>query len=130
MKKENLKYAIEQRIFPKLAILFTAFALLFGPTIAKLSRDWLSNGNYSHGFLVPLITGYMIWQKKAQLEKIRISPNNFGLLVVICGMFVFIVGNIGAELFITRTAIVLTVAGLCLYFFGPLNLCQRQTNNM
>ncbi len=98
--------------------LLAAFAILFGTTIVNLAQDWITNDNYSHGFLIPFISGYMIWQKKEQLEKLSIKPSNLGLLIIIFGMFVFILGNIGAELFTMRTAIVITIGGLCAYIFG------------
>jgi exosortase len=102
----------------QIAILLTSFLTLFGQTITEMIRDWSVNDNYSHGFLIPLIAAYMIWQKKEQLSHMCAKPSNIGLLVIISGMCMFIVGNIGAELFITRTAIVVTGIGLCIHSFG------------
>lgn len=102
----------------QIATLLSAFTILFGTTIVSLVNDWNTNDNYSHGFLVPGIVGYMIWQKKDQLAKLAIEPSNLGLLVIFFGMGVFIIGNIGAELFTMRTAIVMTIVGLCIYSCG------------
>jgi exosortase len=110
--------SIAPKILFQIGILFLSFTLLFGHAIVGMIRDWSINENYSHGFLVPFITGYMIWLKKEQLIKIDSNPSNLGLLVILVGMGVFIIGNIGAELFITRTAIVITTIGLCIYSFG------------
>jgi exosortase len=112
MKLPAPKYLLQ------IAILLTSFMTLFGHTIAEMIRDWSVNDNYSHGFLIPIIAAYMIWQKKEQLSQLCTKPSNIGLLVIIFGMCIFIIGKIGAELFITRTAIVITVIGLCIYFFG------------
>lgn len=101
-----------------IAIIFSVFAMLFGTTIVKLVHEWSTNDNYSHGFLVPVIVGYMIWQKKDQLAKLVAKPSNIGLMVIIFGMCAHIVGNIGAELFTMRIAIVITTIGLCIYAFG------------
>jgi exosortase len=60
----------------------------------------------------------MVHIKKGQLAKITIQPSNIGLLVIIFGMFIFIVGNLGAELFTMRSAIVITIVGLCIYLLG------------
>jgi len=114
----NTTYPTRPRVFLQLCIIMAAFAILFGPAILNLVRDWTTNDNYSHGFLVPLISGYMIWQKKDQLAKLTINPSNLGLLMILFGMFVFTIGSIGAELFTMRTAIVITIAGLCTYSFG------------
>lgn len=105
-------------VFVQIGILLTAFMILFKTTIVGLVQDWLTDDNYSHGFLVPFIAGYMVWQKKDQLRNLSINPSNLGLVVILCGMGIFIIGNIGAELFTMRTAIVITIAGLCIYCFG------------
>lgn len=112
---KNRKFFI---FFLQLCILLTAFTILFGNTIVKLIQDWTTNNNYSHGFLVPFIAGYMIWQKKDQLAQLVAKPSNIGILLIFCGIMVFIVGDIGAELFTMRTAVVITIVGLCTYLFG------------
>jgi exosortase len=107
------------KIITQLCILVISFGVLFGHSISKLIQDWSVNDNYSHGFLIPVIAGYMIWQKKDVLSKIEPEQSNMGLLMLLLGMVVFIAGNLGAELFITRTAIVIIIAAICLYLFGP-----------
>lgn len=81
-------------------------------------NDWSIDDNYSHGFLIPFIAGYMIWQKKETLLTYTLKPNNWGLAFIGMGMFLHIVGNIGAELFTMRFAIIVTILGLSLYIFG------------
>ncbi|MCP4109811.1 MAG: exosortase/archaeosortase family protein [Desulfobacteraceae bacterium] len=104
--------------YTQIVILASSFLLLFNHTIIKLIGDWSNDDNYSHGFLIPFIVGYMIWQKKEELSKYDISPSNWGLVFIFMGMLVHIVGNVGAELFTMRVAIIVTVWGISLYIFG------------
>jgi hypothetical protein len=44
--------------------------------------------------------------------------NNWGLLVIAIGMLIFLAANVGAELFLMRFSIVVSIYGLTVYLFG------------
>jgi len=104
--------------YVQIAVLTASFLLLFMHTLIKLVGDWSVDDNYSHGFFIPFITGYMIWQEKEKLAQLQPKPDNWGLLFIAAGMMLHIVGNIGAELFTMRIAIIVTIWGLIVYMFG------------
>jgi exosortase len=95
-----------------------SFLILYYPVIFHMISDWLNDDNYSHGFLVPLIAGYMIWLEKDYLKNTKSKPSILGFMVLICGMGIFVIGNIGAELFMMRFSIIVTIFGLAIYIFG------------
>jgi len=99
-------------------VILTGFCLLYWHTLIKLISDWSIDANFSHGFLIPFVTGYMIWYKKNELVTIEHEPSNLGLLIIALGMLIHIVGNIGAELFIMRFSMIVTLFGITLYLFG------------
>jgi exosortase len=102
----------------QLGLLATAFFALFNHTIIKLVGDWSTDENFSHGFLIPVITAYMIWDKKGALSGLAASRNNWGIIFIIFGMALHLLGNIGAELFIMRTSMIFTIFGIVLYMTG------------
>src|SRR5689334_24385280 len=64
-----------------------------------------------HGFFVPLVAGYLVWQQKDTLMEMPRQTSWWGLVLVLLGAAQSIVATLGAELFLSRSAILLTVAG-------------------
>ena len=105
-------------ILPQLATLVLAFGFVYAHTITKLVHDWSIDDNYSHGFLIPFIAGYMIWQRRERLAGTAAATSRWGLGLILAGMVLHIVGNVGAELFMMRVSLIVTLWGLVLYLLG------------
>jgi len=105
-------------IYTQILILSFSFLFLFAHTIIKLVRDLSTDPNFSHGFIIPFIVAYMIWHRRKGLTEELISPANCGLLIITTGMILHIAGTLGAELFIMRFSVIMTIAGLSVYFLG------------
>jgi exosortase len=95
-----------------------AAGLLYGPVLAKLARDWSADPTYSHGFVVPAIAGFLIWQRRRELKSAPAAPSAAGLLLLASGLGLFVAGTVGAELFLTRLSLIGVLAGTLVYVFG------------
>ncbi len=94
--------------------------LVYLPVIYDLIWAWYEDPNYSHGFLVPLISGYLIWKKRKELSEIAKSTQNLGLIPIIAGVLLFILGNAASEYFTVRFSMVMILFGLVHYYYGNL----------
>lgn len=112
---DNTQPAARQNLF---YFLLGLLVLIYIPALIDLVRDWYHDANYSHGFLVPLISFYLIWKNRAELSKIEAKPNGFGLAVIIFGVVLFILGNGASEYFTVRFSLVVTLFGIILYHLG------------
>ena len=107
------------RPFPKqLYIPIGLLLLIYLPALIDLVQDWVDDSNYSHGFLVPLVSGWLIWKKREQFANIQYRIDSTGLFLLIAGMIFFVLGNGAAEYFSLRFSFVLTLTGVIWYFLG------------
>ncbi len=106
--------------FPKINLLFLLVAIgaAYASVIPAMVGDWYNDPNYSHGFLVPVISAYFLSQNWAELKVSPVRPSNAGLLVVIGSLLLLVLGYIGTEYFTMRASLVVLLAGIVLYWFG------------
>lgn len=97
---------------------FVALVVVYLPALYELVTTWSQDANYSHGFLVPLVSLWLVWQKRQQLSAATTSVNAGGLALIIFSMALFVIGNGGAEYFTVRVSFVMALFGVVWYLFG------------
>lgn len=91
---------------------------LYWPTLGHLLAQWWTDPNFSHGFLVPLFSGFVVWQQRGDLAGLPLRPSWSGLAIIAIGVCVLIVGQMGAEFFLSRSSLLIVLAGLIALCFG------------
>src|SRR5580658_11245083 len=69
------------------------------PVLLRLVRQWDSDPDMGHGFFVPVVACFIVWQKRRELLALTPSPNWWGLAVVLYGALQLYIATLGAELF-------------------------------
>jgi exosortase len=100
------------------AVLATGLVALYWSVARDMALQWWHDPNYSHGFVVPVFSAYLIWQKRNRLRALPVTGSSTGLPVVVAGLGVLILGVIGAENFLMRSSLILLLAGLVLFHVG------------
>jgi len=100
-----------QQWLPSILLLAVIVAIYWGVAI-KLVHDWYTDPDFSHGFLVPLFSAYLIWTKRHALKKTVVEQSWAGVPLVILGIITLFLGVYGAELFLARISLVMLLAGL------------------
>jgi len=90
----------------------------YTPVLWRLVRQWGSDPDMGHGFFVPLVAGFIAWQKREELFRLEPSPSWWGLAIVLYGALQLWIATLGAELFLARTAFVISLAGVILLIQG------------
>lgn len=100
------------------AILLGLVVLLYGSVLKALVLQWWNDPDYSHGFFVPLFSGYILWQQRERWLSAQTKPSNFGFVVMLGSIGLLVLGSLGAELFTSRFSLLLLLAGMILFLSG------------
>ena len=86
--------------------------------VPDMAHQWYEDANYSHGFVVPLIAGYFVYERRHELADVLVAPWWPGLALFLLGLLQLAIGWLGTEFFTMRSSLVVTLAGMTLFFFG------------
>ncbi len=95
------------------------FLFLYFPALLFLVKVWWGRPEYSHGFLIPFISLYFIWLKRAEWARLSPRPNLvFGGGTVLLAALILLVGRAGGVALLEAISLVIMIAGLVLLVAG------------
>lgn len=86
--------------------------------IDGLVHQWINNQDYSHGLVMLPLVAYLTWQKREPLRVVGHAPDWRALFLLAFAAFVYVFGELGAELFTTRLSMLVFVVGIVWLLFG------------
>src|SRR6185369_6180173 len=117
MHKMTFKESLKQYRL-QLMLVLPLLAGMYYRIVPDMVKDWYHDENYSHGFLVPIIAGYFVWQRWPDLKERLVKPDGLGLVVIVCGVLQLLVAWLGTEYFTMRSSLVVLLVGMTLFWFG------------
>lgn len=101
------------------SILFIPIVFIFYyNTIVWLVESWMYNEYYSHGFLVPILSGYIAWNMRKELISIEKNPSQFGLALFAVGIIIQGISVLRTIRFLSGISLLVTLAGVIIYLYG------------
>lgn len=92
---------------------------IFVPAMISMAgRFTAADSYYSHGFLVPLVSAFLIWRKRKKLKELPIESSQAGLWILTGGLLLHIISTLLKINFGSYLAIIAVLEGLILYLFG------------
>ena len=88
------------------------FALMlpaFWGGVSELVERWSNQEEYSHGYLIPLVSAYLIWQRRNLLKSIEFVPTWAPVGLVLIGVIISAIGEISALYILIHFSLVLIV---------------------
>ena len=104
--------------WPAIAWFGILLIAVYYPILSHLVAQWSTDDDVSHGFFVPLVAGYIAWQRRETLLSLDWKPAWWGVgLLVWAGVQAYL-GMLGAELFLQRTAFLISLVAMLLVLGG------------
>jgi exosortase len=101
-----------------MGVIFALLVLCYFPVLKHLVWQWENDADMGHGFFVPVVAAYIAWQRRDEVLAVPTKPNYWGLLLMAWGALQLIVGMLGVELFLQRTAFLISLVGAILTIGG------------
>lgn len=100
-----------------MAALAALIYVVFDRAIAFMIGQW-SMEEFSHGYLVPFISGFLVWQRRSALQRLEFKGSWAGLAVVAVGVGLDVIGQLTALWTIQHIALLVVIVGVVLALAG------------
>ena len=101
-----------------MATAVAVYLALYSSILVKLAYDWWTLPDFSHAIFVPIFSAFVVWRRRLALSLVPLQPSWSGIGVFSAGLVMFIIGQLGAELFVSRASLLVGISGLVLLFLG------------
>jgi len=109
----------ESPVFWILTSVFLALlGFIFYDALAEMEHIWSIKEEYGHGYIIPAITVFLIWQKKDLIENVDYKGSWLGVLIILLGLFLYYAGELSSILVIIQYAFIIVIFGIALSILG------------
>jgi len=95
------------------ALFYAAF-----DSLVEMERRWGSQEEYGYAYLIPVIVGFFIWQRKLQLQTTEFKYSWGGLALLISGLGITFLGILSATDSIVQYGVIVSFIGAVYLFTG------------
>jgi exosortase D (VPLPA-CTERM-specific) len=91
---------------------------LYWDGLAEAVLRWELQAEYSHGYLIPLVSLFILWEKRVQIIADYRQGSWWGLPIVMAALVVLVVGEISALYMLIHYSYIALLAGISLALLG------------
>ena len=95
------------------------FILTYIPTLLWMWNRWFAwDSYYSHGILIPFVSGFLIWQMRDELAAIKPKRSPWGMPLIIAGLIIHLASSLFRIYFTSGFSMLGVLTGLILFLYG------------
>ena len=106
------------RLWIQLIPLTVITVLAYWPAIENLLLRWSEEQEYSHGYLIPFVSVWMVWSRRKALESVDLKPSWIGFPILIGSAVLALIGFRTGVLSFAQVALITTFFGLTMLVGG------------
>jgi exosortase D (VPLPA-CTERM-specific) len=100
------------------AVLTLAAIAAHGGAVLEAAKRWSTQEEYSHGFLIPVVTVWMLWtRRKAMVDSIG-PPSWIGLVAILIASMLHLIGELSALFILSQIGLIVALLGVALCVGG------------
>jgi exosortase len=99
-----------------------AAAALYSHVLAGLVAQWWNEPASSHGLLLVLVAGLVVYRRREALRATALQPRDAGLGVALFGLLIYVAGTITGDVFIVRLSLPVVITGAILLLGGTAHM--------
>jgi exosortase D (VPLPA-CTERM-specific) len=104
-------------LFGLFALSVALLIVIFRQGLA-LMVAWWETPEYSHGYMIPLVAAFLLWQRINQLPESTVRGSWWGVGLLVAGLAAFFLGELSAIYTVVQYGFLISLCGLTLAFFG------------
>ncbi|MBI4707314.1 MAG: exosortase [Candidatus Omnitrophica bacterium] len=103
----------------KVALIAIPFIGIYFPTFCWMIPLFMQDdSNYSHGFLIPFVCLWLLWQLKDRLKDTVVCSARSGIWVIAAGLAIHVMALSVKVDFVSALSMIMTIVGIILHLFG------------
>ena len=99
-------------------LVLIAILVAYLPTLIELGTYWFDHSEYSHGFFMPVIAAWLLWERRDRFRDLQPTTSWLGLALLAASLVLLVLGEMKLSWFLKPYAFVASLVALVWTFFG------------
>jgi exosortase len=95
-----------------------AFFVAYFPVWKRLVSSWATSEDNAHGLFILPVFLYIVWSRRADLERIPRAPSWWGFVIVLFSLLLYIFSHFAEIMTLGSYSIIFVSAGVVVFLFG------------
>ena len=105
-------------VWLKVFVLLALFICAYWIPLKGIVNTWMTNDDYSYGFLIPIVSVYLFWDMRYRLEYLKVK-NSWGVFpILLLFVLISVYGILGSSGHVSRPAIPVLIILFVAFCFG------------